>query len=119
MAKYSRASSTLATAHRDNGDHDEQELSEKMEQSVNEVQRLSGVKSLVVLAATSAIYFLSMLDTTVLAKVRRVSTICATAQSSNALIGGRVVAGLGGAGFINGCLGIVSYAVPPQRTPGE
>ena len=45
------------------------------------------------------------------------SAICGAAQSSIMLILGRVVAGLGGSGLINGVLTIVGSTVEPKRRP--
>jgi MFS transporter, DHA2 family, glioxin efflux transporter len=45
------------------------------------------------------------------------SLICGVAPTSNALIIGRAIAGLGGAGLSVGGTSIVSYAVPPARRP--
>jgi hypothetical protein len=46
------------------------------------------------------------------------SAICGGAQSSNMLIIGRAVAGIGGAGIGNGGIIIISAAVPLQKRPG-
>lgn len=45
------------------------------------------------------------------------SLICGVAPTSNALIIGRAIAGLGAAGLSVGGTSIVSYAVPPARRP--
>ena len=45
------------------------------------------------------------------------SLICAVAPTSNALIIGRCIAGLGGAGLLAGCLIIVATAVPLRIRP--
>lgn len=45
------------------------------------------------------------------------SLVCGVAPTSNALIVGRAIAGLGGAGLSVGGTTIVSYAVPPARRP--
>lgn len=45
------------------------------------------------------------------------SVICGTAQSSNALIVGRAIAGMGGSGLLNGALIILNSCVPPQKQP--
>ena len=46
------------------------------------------------------------------------SAICGAAQSSNMLIIGRAVAGIGGSGIQNGALTMVSAAVPLQKRGG-
>ncbi|KAK4165644.1 putative multidrug efflux system protein [Cladorrhinum sp. PSN259] len=43
------------------------------------------------------------------------SAICGAANSSSMLIGGRAVAGIGGAGLINGALTIIATSVPLER----
>ncbi|KAK6064073.1 major facilitator superfamily transporter [Seiridium cupressi] len=87
---------------------------------------IKGVRLALVMISISIVYFLNMLDTTVLATwvftgcvvVFEIgSVVCATARSSSTLIAGRVVAGLGGAGLLNGCLIIMNSSVPPHRTP--
>ncbi|KAL1856396.1 hypothetical protein Daus18300_010768 [Diaporthe australafricana] len=45
------------------------------------------------------------------------SLICALATSSNMLIGGRAVAGLGASGLFNGALTIIAALVPLRRRP--
>lgn len=45
------------------------------------------------------------------------SLVCAVAPSSNALIIGRAIAGLGGAGLSVGGTSIVSFTVPPAQRP--
>ncbi|KAI1419238.1 major facilitator superfamily domain-containing protein [Xylaria sp. FL1777] len=45
------------------------------------------------------------------------SLLCATAVSSNMFIVGRAIAGLGGAGIINGALTIVSGSSPMEKRP--
>lgn len=45
------------------------------------------------------------------------SLICAVAPTSNALIVGRCIAGLGGAGLFSGCLIIVATTVPLRIRP--
>jgi len=45
------------------------------------------------------------------------SLICATANGSTMFIVGRAVAGIGGAGLINGCLNIVNAAAPLSKRP--
>ena len=45
------------------------------------------------------------------------SAVCGSAQSSNALIIGRAVAGLGGSGIMNGALAIVSAISPMEKQP--
>ncbi|KAK4503482.1 hypothetical protein PRZ48_004397 [Zasmidium cellare] len=45
------------------------------------------------------------------------SLICAVAPNSEALIIGRAIAGVGGAGVTSGCYIIVGLAAPPERTP--
>jgi MFS family permease len=47
------------------------------------------------------------------------SVLCGAAQSSDMLIIGRAVAGLGGSGLSNGALTILGAAVPMQKRPGE
>jgi MFS family permease len=47
------------------------------------------------------------------------SAICGAAQSSNMLIIGRAVAGLGGSGLSNGALTILSASVPMAKRPGK
>ena len=45
------------------------------------------------------------------------SLICGLANSSDMLIGGRVIAGLGTSGILNGALLIVAECAPMQRRP--
>lgn len=45
------------------------------------------------------------------------SLICAVAPNSATLIGGRAVAGIGGAGLCTGTFVIIGYTVKPQRQP--
>jgi MFS family permease len=47
------------------------------------------------------------------------SVLCGAATSSAMLIVGRTVAGLGGAGIINGAIMIISGCVPQEKRPGE
>jgi MFS family permease len=46
------------------------------------------------------------------------SALCGAAPSSTALIIGRALAGMGGAGLLNGSLIILNSCVPPSRQPG-
>ena len=46
------------------------------------------------------------------------SAICGAAQSSVMLIVGRFIAGLGGAGLMNGGFTMIHASVPPERRPG-
>jgi len=46
------------------------------------------------------------------------SLLCGVAQSSTMFIVGRAVAGMGGAGIVNGGLTIISACVPLQKRPG-
>jgi MFS family permease len=46
------------------------------------------------------------------------SVLCGAAQSSNMLIIGRAVAGLGGSGVRNGGLTIIAAAAPIHKRPG-
>ena len=43
--------------------------------------------------------------------------ICGLATSSGMLIGGRVVAGAGGAGIVNGALSIIAHMAPIEKRP--
>lgn len=45
------------------------------------------------------------------------SLLCGVAQSSKMLIVGRAVAGMGGAGIVNGALTIIALCVPIQKRP--
>ncbi|KAI1746389.1 major facilitator superfamily domain-containing protein [Xylaria scruposa] len=45
------------------------------------------------------------------------SVLCGAAKSSAMLIGGRVVAGVGGSGLLNGAITIISASVPFERRP--
>lgn len=45
------------------------------------------------------------------------SLVCGVAPTSNALIVGRAIAGLGCAGIFSGALIIIAYSVPLQRRP--
>lgn len=45
------------------------------------------------------------------------SLICGAATSSAMLIGGRTLAGLGGAGLMNGALTILSNSTPLEKRP--
>src|SRR5436305_854409 len=45
------------------------------------------------------------------------SLLCGAATSSNALIVGRAIAGVGSAGIFSGSLIIVAYSVPLQKRP--
>ncbi|KAH8125755.1 major facilitator superfamily domain-containing protein [Trichoderma asperelloides] len=45
------------------------------------------------------------------------SLLCATAVSSNMFIGGRAVAGAGGAGIVSGAFSIVAFIAPLQKRP--
>jgi predicted MFS family arabinose efflux permease len=45
------------------------------------------------------------------------SLICAIATSSNMLIIGRAIAGIGGSGILNGAFTIVSGCVPMSKRP--
>ena len=45
------------------------------------------------------------------------SLICGVAQSSDMLIVGRAIAGMGGAGLMNGAMTILSACVPLQKRP--
>lgn len=45
------------------------------------------------------------------------SAICGAAQSSNMLIAGRSIAGLGASGLINGCLTIIGGVCRPEKRP--
>lgn len=47
------------------------------------------------------------------------SVLCGAAQSSNMLIIGRAVAGLGGSGLSNGALTIIGAAAPMHKRPGR
>ena len=47
------------------------------------------------------------------------SLICGVANSSPMLIGGRVIAGLGTSGILNGALLIVAECTPMQRRPSR
>jgi MFS family permease len=46
------------------------------------------------------------------------SAICGAAQSSVMLIVGRFIAGLGGAGLMNGGFTMIHASIPPERRPG-
>lgn len=46
------------------------------------------------------------------------SLLCAVASSSAFLIVGRVVAGLGASGIINGAMTMLAAAVPAEKSPG-
>lgn len=46
------------------------------------------------------------------------SLLCGIATSSNILILGRAVAGIGGAGLVNGALIIIAACVPLEKRPG-
>ena len=46
------------------------------------------------------------------------SLLCGVASSSAILIAGRVVAGLGASGIVNGALTILAGAVPMEKSPG-
>jgi predicted MFS family arabinose efflux permease len=46
------------------------------------------------------------------------SLICGVASSSAVLIVGRVVAGLGASGIVNGAMTILAGAVPSEKNPG-
>ena len=43
--------------------------------------------------------------------------ICAVAPNSTALIVGRAIAGIGGAGISSGCYTIIAFAVEPANVP--
>ena len=45
------------------------------------------------------------------------SLICAVAPNTTALIVGRAIAGLGGAGIASGCYTILAFSVEPARVP--
>jgi hypothetical protein len=45
--------------------------------------------------------------------------VCATAPSSTALIVGRAVQGIGGAGVLNGAFAVISSVATPQERPCE
>jgi MFS family permease len=45
------------------------------------------------------------------------SLLCGVAQSSNMLIVGRAVAGIGGSGLLNGGLTIIRACVPNEKSP--
>ncbi|KAL6815036.1 major facilitator superfamily domain-containing protein [Trichoderma sp. SZMC 28015] len=45
------------------------------------------------------------------------SLLCATATSSNMFIGGRAVAGAGGAGIVSGAFSIVAFIAPLEKRP--
>lgn len=45
------------------------------------------------------------------------SLVCATAPSSNALIVGRTIAGIGAAGVAGGCYTIIGYTMHPDLRP--
>jgi MFS family permease len=45
------------------------------------------------------------------------STTCASAPTSNILIFGRALLGVGAAGLLQGALAIISYAVPLDKVP--
>lgn len=45
------------------------------------------------------------------------STVCGAAPTSEALIIGRAVAGMGASGIFSGALVIVAYSVPLERRP--
>jgi MFS family permease len=47
------------------------------------------------------------------------SAVCGAAQSSTMLIVGRAVAGMGGAGLMNGALIILNACVPAHKQPGN
>lgn len=47
------------------------------------------------------------------------SAVCGAAQSSNMLIAGRTIAGLGGSGLRNGALTIMSESIPLEQRPRE
>jgi MFS family permease len=46
------------------------------------------------------------------------SVLCGAAQSSNMLIVGRAISGLGGSGLLNGAYTIISASVPIHKAPG-
>lgn len=46
------------------------------------------------------------------------SLLCGVAASSKMLIVGRAIAGIGGAGIINGAIMIISSCVPLEKRPG-
>ncbi|EUC27722.1 hypothetical protein COCCADRAFT_110947 [Bipolaris zeicola 26-R-13] len=46
------------------------------------------------------------------------SAICGAAQTSAMLIAGRFIAGLGGAGLMNGGFTMIHASIPPERRPG-
>ncbi|KAH8640741.1 efflux pump protein [Alternaria alternata] len=46
------------------------------------------------------------------------SLLCAVASSSAFLIVGRVVAGLGASGIVNGAMTMLAAAVPAEESPG-
>ncbi|KAI9639998.1 hypothetical protein NHQ30_011557 [Ciborinia camelliae] len=103
---------------------------------------ISGYKVFVVLAAITLTTFLSLLDTTIVATVGAPlsgklytyfsskhtflaffflfefgSLLCGTAVSSNMLIVGRAVAGMGSAGLMNGAIIILTHSVPIEKRP--
>lgn len=47
------------------------------------------------------------------------SVLCGAAQSSNMLIVGRAVAGLGASGLTNGALTIIGATAPMPKRPGK
>jgi MFS family permease len=46
------------------------------------------------------------------------SLLCGVATSSNMLIVGRAVAGMGGSGIMNGALTIIALCLPMEKRPG-
>jgi MFS family permease len=47
------------------------------------------------------------------------SALCGSAQSSTMLIIGRMVAGMGASGIMNGALTVLAAAAPKQKRPGQ
>lgn len=67
-------------------------------------------------AKTTCLY-ISLVLVTLVAIFEVGSIVCATAPSSNALIVGRVITGIGGAGITSGALTLINLLVPLQDRP--
>ncbi|RFU24275.1 hypothetical protein B7463_g12062, partial [Scytalidium lignicola] len=91
----------------------------------DELEYITGFKLAAVVASCTLAGFLMLLDTSIVATWAFMfflgifelgSLLCGVAVSSTMLIVGRAVAGIGGAGLLNGGLTIIRVCVPPEKS---
>ncbi|KAL9480906.1 hypothetical protein ACSS6W_005692 [Trichoderma asperelloides] len=120
----SKPGSQTVTSTDDNADDETKRSVEAAEPS--DQPSLSPTAVAFILLGLSLPVFLIALDTSIVATWTFLSffavfelgsLLCATAVSSNMFIGGRAVAGAGGAGIVSGAFSIVAFIAPLQKRP--